>query len=254
MFHEKTAKKETLIIGEKWMLWGLILGVVKTGSQTFKKLAGSISGSLNHIFFISMIMGATQTVASFVIKKGQVRTFLSENRRDIAGAILIGIFALALRISHIWVFFLGGDVAILVLFTMLYIVPGALIDRVFFKNVLTKRQLLGVIVGIFAIYSILQYPSLKDIGTLPLWMLVAIGVMVLEAVNHGVTRGIKKIDPFALNFFGGLTTVIGSLLLIIFSGSLGLVFVISNVNLWLVSIILGLRLRVTRTHRHVKLN
>jgi len=73
---------------------------------------------------------------------------------------------------------------------------------------MTLRQWLGLCIAILAGYSILGWPSLSAFLVLPLWVWLSFANTLPVAANQGITRAIKRIDPFVKNFWGGLTTLV----------------------------------------------
>lgn len=227
-------------MGEKWMIWTLLEAGTKTSSKLLQKVVGNVSSTLAHVFFATFVVGIVQVVAGFIMVKSRGKKFFP-NAMNVLGSCLFGFFAVASTVLALTVFLLGGDVGVNTFIITLSIVPGAMIDKVFFGHPLNSRQWLGVAVAILAGYSILGWPSLSHFLGLPLWVWLSFCNMMTVAINQGITQRIKDVDPFVKNFWGGATTVILCALGIIALGHSGLFVNFSDQmqKLWLVSAVIG---------------
>lgn len=228
-------------IGEKWMKWTFCEASTKTASKILQKVIGNVSASLTHTFLATLIIGLVQIVAGLVMTRLQ-RVRLLGDRVNIIGSCLFGFFAVISTVLAFGAFYYGGDLGVNTFIITLSIIPGALIDRFFFNHKLNGREWLGVFVAVLAGYAILGWPSLAEFTKLPLWVWLSFGTMCSVAINQGITQKVKKIDPFVKNFWGGLTTVILCLVVLIVFGKTGIIFDFSGSapKLWTVSAIIGI--------------
>ena len=227
-------------MAEPWMKWTFLQAVTKVASKILQKVIGVASATLPHTFFATAVVGLVQTVGGFIsakMNKAKIMTDLG----SIFGACLFGFFATLATALGFIVFLLGGDIGINTFIITLAIVPGALIDLIFFKHHLSARKWFGVFLAIMAGYSILGWPSLTNILALPMWVWLSFAIMMAGAINQGITQQIKQIDPFVKNFWGGLTTLVLSLIGLWFLGATDLLVDFSPPmpRLWLVSALIG---------------
>lgn len=223
-----------------WMKWTFLEAVSKTISKVFQKVIGKISVSFSHVLFATMVVGLVQVISGFAmatLKKKKIMT----DFESIAGSCLFGFNACLCTILPFYVFVLGGDIGINTFIITLSIVPGALIDVVFFNHKLEPKQWVGILIAVLAGYFILGTPSFSDFMSMPLWVWLSFVIMMIAAINQGITQKIKKIDPFVKNFWGGLTTLIVSTAALTASGSIGLLADFSSQmqKLWLASAVVG---------------
>lgn len=140
------------------------------------------------------------------------------------------------------VFYCGGDVGVNVFIITLSIIPGAIVDQLFFGHHLNLRQWLGVGVGILGGYAVLGTPSLQELKSMPLWVWLSFGVMLGATLNQVITQKIRKADIFLHNFWGGLMTVVLCLTALSLLGQMRVVFTnpLTLVKLLVVSFLIGL--------------
>ncbi len=202
------------MIGERWMYWTLGEAGMKTLTKLLQKVVGITSAIFSHVLLATIIIGIVQTIFGFIsCKYRNIKLF--SNAKEIVGACIFGLFAFGASVLGFSVFLLGGDMGVNTFIITLSIIPGAIIDQIFFKHKLAPQQWIGVFIAIIAGYTILECPSISQIATLPLWVWLSFGAMVLVAINQGITQKIKSINPMLKNFWGGLTTTIFALIVII---------------------------------------
>ncbi len=160
---------------EKWMKWTLLESLMKTSSKLLQKVIGLVSTTIGHTFFAVMVVGIVQVMSGFAVVRFKKKELLTD-WQSILGSCLFGVGAVICTVLAFCVFLLGGDIGINVFIITLSIIPGALIDRVFFNHKLNKRQWLGILIAIFAGYSILGWPSLAEALRLPLWVWLSFGI------------------------------------------------------------------------------
>lgn len=227
-------------VGAKWMRWAFAEAGTKTASKILQKVVGNVSTTLAHTVFATFVIGLVQTISGWVVARSRNTPILTD-KESILGSCLFGFFAVISTVLSFFVFLLGGDIGINTFIITLSIVPGAFIDRFFFGKKLCWREWVGVLMAILAGYSILGWPSLSAMLSLPLWVWLSFGTTCTAAINQGITQKVKKIDPFVKNFWGGVTTLVLCSAAIIILGSAKLFTDFSRPmqNLWLVAAIIG---------------
>jgi drug/metabolite transporter (DMT)-like permease len=219
-----------------WLKWAILEGLTKTGSRTLQKVIGVVSQSWGGIFLASGIVGLVQViVASFEMKRRNIRFF-----GDTVGAIgsaIFGILALVITVLGFAIFLKGGDVGTTSFIFTISIVPGMLLDMIFFRYKSTIREWIGMSIAIFAGWAILGFP--RSFMHMPLWVWLAISLMLLAAVNQAVTRAIKEVDSMFKNFWGGLMAVIITPVILVWIGQGNLMIESGNSKLWITSMMIG---------------
>lgn len=223
------------------MKWTFFEALAKTVSKVLAKFVGVISTTMSHVFFATMVVGLVQVVGGWTMTKKR-NTSLLGDREGILGSCIFGFFAVVSTVLSFAVFLYGGELGMNVFIITLSIIPGALIDRIFFGKRLSRRQWIGIGVGILAAYSILGWPSLVALVSMPLWVWLSFGIMMSVAINQGITQKIKKVDMFVKNFWGGLTTVVLCAVAVVALGTAGLFVDFSSqmAKLWGVSALGGI--------------
>ncbi len=223
------------------MLFTLFEAACRTAIKILQKIIGVLGKTFAHAFLASAIVGFTQALISLISLKA-ARQKIFPGWFNFCGACLFGINATIVTSLSFAVFSLGGDVGINSFIMTLTIVPGALIDRFFFKEKLNYIQWLGLLLAVFAGYSILGWPSLKKFLELPLWIWLSFTITLSLAFNMGIARRIKTINPLAKNFWGGLVTLLLSLIGFALLGKLNLLndFSAPMQKFWISSIISGI--------------
>ncbi|MCD4761585.1 hypothetical protein K8R32_01360 [bacterium] len=237
----KHTAKEVEEMFKSWMKWTFLEALTRTISKVFQKIIGTISHTFGHVLFAALIVGFVQVIGGFILAKVKHQKIITDIG-SIAGSCLFGFNACLCTILPFYVFVLGGDIGINTFIITLSIIPGALIDVIFFKHKLELKQWMGIFIAVFAGYFILGTPSLSEFMSMPLWVWLSFIIAIIIAINQGITQKIKKIDPFVKNFWGGLTTLVISFIALSFWGSLDLLtnFSPQIQKLWLASIVVGL--------------
>ena len=186
----------------KWATWALLESGAQLASKFFQKIIGVASASLSHVLFATTMCGFVQMMVGLFIIKVRRRKLLTK-RIYIIGACLFGFFGAIGSFLIYYIFFLGGEVGASTFITTLFIIPGALADRFIFGHKLKLHQWLGIIIGLFAGYLILDSPSLSEVLNLPLWIWLSFLITITRVINQIITKSIKDIDPFVKNFWGG---------------------------------------------------
>jgi len=200
----------------RWIPWALGEAVFRATSVTLIKIIGELSQTLAHVTLSTLVIGLVQSVVagSMLVRN---RTF-STTRRFFIGSVLFGVGAFFSSIVAFVAYMQGANMAVYTLLTLLAIVPGALIDRIWFGERLVARQMLGIALAILAGWLALKVPTVAELAGLPLWTWLGLLNAVGLAVNQGCTRWIKDVDPWVKNFWGGLTTLLLGVMVLVFLG------------------------------------
>ena len=227
-------------VGEKWMRWTFAEAGTKTVSKLLQKVIGVAAANWATALLATFVISLVQVVSGFSVVKAQKKSLLP-SADQIIGSCFFGVFAFIATTLAFVVFVYNGDVGVNTFIITLSIVPGAIIDRVFFGNKLNKRQWLGVAFAILAGYAVLGFPSLSAAVSQPTWVWMSLGIPMAVAINQGITQKIKAVDSFVKNFWGGLTTLVLSLAGLALAGSLGVLVDFSGnmKKIWAVSGLIG---------------
>jgi drug/metabolite transporter (DMT)-like permease len=202
---------------------------------------GVASNSWGGTFLASGIVGLVQVVIVTAFELSHRKLGLFKDFKGALGSSIFGILALSSTVLGFATFMKGGDISTSTFIVTLSIVPGMLIDIIFFHYKSTIREWIGMSVAIFAGYTILGLPRLEEILKMPLWFWLAIGNMMTVAINQGITQAVKKVDPLFKNFWGGLMALIFAPLLMIAIGQGGsIVRFNENVRIWYASFFIGI--------------
>src|SRR3989344_2684204 len=208
------------MIGEKWMRWTFAEAGTRTASKLLQKVVGIAASSWIHALFATLVISVVQVISGLTVVKAQKKSLLPDFGQ-IAGSCLFGLFAFISSVLCFTVFIYNGDIGVNTFIITLSIVPGAFIDRIFFKHKLNWRQWTGVVVAILAGYAVLGFPSLFVALSQPMWVWLSLGITMSAAINQGITQKVKKVDPFVKNFWGGLIALVLSVVCLAIFGSLG---------------------------------
>jgi len=200
---------------EPWIKWAMLEAISRASSRLLQKTIGVTSSVIGHTFFAALLVGIVQVTVGLVATLSRKKK-LFDNTANVIGSISFGILAYIATVLGFVVFMLNGEVGVSTFIVGLSIIPGALIDRIFFGHSLNMRQCLGILVAILAGYTVLNAPSLHEIKVLPLWVWLSVLNMLAVAVNQGITQKIKSIDPFVKNFWGGLTAIVLGVISLLF--------------------------------------
>ncbi len=199
---------------ENWTKWAVGEGLMKTTNRTLSKFFGVTAGTAEATFAATVVIGVVQTIFGFFGALHRKEALVTSSRQ-ILGSVSFGFIATIMTVLGFIVFtFPGADVGIVTFIITLSIVPGIVLDRVFFGEKLLARQYLGIILFLFAGWAMLGFISLQELIMLPAWVLVAFGLMFLYPLNEFITRKLAvrdKADPFVNNFWIGISTVIFSI-------------------------------------------
>ena len=202
-------------MAEPWMKWAMAEGGTKTLSRLLNKYVGIASGTFAGSLAAYAVVSAIQMLGGLAGTTIRGRSiFISPPQ--LLGAALFGITASIMSVLAVFSFtYEGADVGITTFIVTMSIIPGALIDWVFFKHPLSPRQWLGIAVFIAAGYAVLNFPEIRTLLVLPPWVWLTFGIALLGAVNEGITqwqaqRKIDPLDPLVNNFWIGLTSVLTS--------------------------------------------
>jgi drug/metabolite transporter (DMT)-like permease len=224
---------------EKWMKWAVLEGFTKICSRVFQKVVGNVSNTWGGTFLAASIVGLVQVVfAGLVMWRKKISFF--NDPVGAFGSAMFGVFALISTVLGFATFLMGGDISTSTFIITLSIVPGMIIDIIFFKFKSTMREWIGMSVAIFAGYVILGLPSISSLASMPTWVWLSFAGMMSVAINQGITQGVKKVDPMFKNFWGGLMSLILSPIVLIFMGEGNKILQFSeNLRLWGASVTIG---------------
>ncbi len=203
----------------RWIKWSIGEGVLRTISILFSKMIGESSLGPPHLTGSILVIGCMQTVVASGVLFHKKLSF-AESRQFVFGSILFGAGAFVNSFLAFWALGMGAPIAVYTLLTLLSIVPGALIDRLWFGQTLAVRHVVGIVSALVAGWLVLKTPDIREIGTLPNWVWIGLANALGVAMNQGVSLWIKEISPWVKNFWGGLSTAAcGLLAIVLMTGS-----------------------------------
>ncbi len=223
---------------EIWVRYTLLEAAFRTGTRSFLDIVGKVSTSSADAVFGTTVIGLVQTIIGVLKVKAAGETIFV-SRKFMLGASSFGILAAIVTVLGFETYRLGGDLGVDTFILSLAIIPGALIDWVFFGHPLKKRQLPALLLACLAGYFILGRPNLAMLGRLPLWMYLSITGMFLVAINQGITVSVKDMNPFAKNAWAGIAQIIVTLVLFPFVYKNGFFAGVTFSKLVLVSALVG---------------
>lgn len=203
-----------------WTKFAVGEGLTKTVSSLFGKLIGVTGGSLPMAALAGVVIGSIQCLSGFAgFLAGRNKTdgkkiaALFPDWRSVRWAILFGLMASIFgTIWGIYTFTLGADIGVRTLLIMGSIIPGAMMDRIFWREKLTASQILGIIVFLAAAWAMLDFPNLVMIAALPIWVPAVLVITFTQAINEALSRAASvKLNHWVNNFWVGGTTVFSCL-------------------------------------------
>jgi len=227
-------------VGERWMRWTLAEAGTKTSTKLLQKVVGVTASSWINAVFATTVISIVQVLVGLSVVTRQGKS-LFPGVSQVTLSCAFGFVAFVMTTLSFVVFVFNGDIGVNTFIITLSIVPGAIIDRVFFGHKLNFRQWMGVLMAIFAGYAVLDFPSLSQAFKSPTWVWLSLATALLAAVNQGITQKNKAVDPFVKNFWGGLTTLISGVVSLLIVGSLSVFtdFSVSMQKIWLISALMG---------------
>ena len=202
------------------MRWTVLEASTKTMVRLLQKILGTGTATVGAAMGVITLTGLVQFIMGLICLKN-ARPAITSDRKGKVGAVLFGIGALASNICALKAFQLGGSVIVVTFITTLSMFFGALLDRFWFKHKFAPRQWVGLGVGMGAGYAMLNFPSLSEALTLPLWVWFAFGNMVSLVMNQWIVQTIKDIHPYAKNVWGGGSTCVFGAVLFFIAGGMG---------------------------------
>lgn len=191
-----------------WIKWALGEAGFRTLAMTLLKAIGNTTQAQRFPLTIvsAFIIGMVQmTVAGGIMCFKKTKFFPSKYL--IVGSILFGAGAFVNTVIPLLAYAYGANIATYTFLTLLSIIPGAIIDRVWFGDRLVVRQWFAVVLAISAGWFALNTPNLNELLLLPVWAWLAIANAIGLAINQGITRSIKHVDVWTKNFWGGGATL-----------------------------------------------
>jgi len=225
---------------KNWVPWTILEALSRASANTLLKVGGIAGNIIAHAIFLTFIIGAVQCVAGFVVAKSR-GTKLLTNKESVLGSCIFGAFGTAVVVLLSTGFIYGAHAGVVAFILTLAIIPGQMIDAKHFGRTFSYRQWGGVIIALFAGYSVLGWPSLFETKEFLNWVVFPLAAMVFIAANQGISKKIKAIDGFVKNFWGGLTQALLSLLALFAIGSWSILFDFGEIaqTIWIVGTIIG---------------
>ena len=223
-----------------WKKWAFLEGVTRTLSRTLQKVVGSVSNNWENTLLASGIIGLVQVLSAVIITRKMKEKLLC-NPAGIIGCLMFGFFALVSTVLGFVTFLYEGDITISTFIIALSIIPGMIIDIIFFKHKSSRREWIGIFVAVISGWAVLDFPNLAKMFEMPIWVGLSFITMILVAINQGITQSIKDVSPMFKNFWGGMVALILSPIVMIVIGKGG--FLLSfpgNKILWFTSAMIGI--------------
>lgn len=222
-------------MAQPWMYWPLAEGGTKTTSRLLQKFLGLTGKSLASTFFVTIVIGLIQMAGGYVLSGGWPR-LRQVQFRQAAMSILFGIVASVMTVISFLTFtYEGADVGVTTFLVTLSIIPGAIVDWLVFGNRLRLHQWFGVAAFLAAGYAILDFPPLGLLASLPVWVWLSLANALLAVLAEAIVQARKEMDPFAFNFWVGLTTTLFCAVWIMAAGWRD-VFVVLPPRFWIASV------------------
>ena len=198
---------------QKWMRWTVLEAATKTIVRILQKILGVAAQNFTAVIGVIALAGIAQWCIGALAARAQRAEKIASDAGSKWGAVAFGCGAVVCNISALMAFQFGGSVIVVTFISTLSVVPGALLDRFWFRHALVAREWLGLALGICAGYAILGFPSLSEAFQLPVWGWCAFGNTVGLAFNQFVVQCTKRIHPYAQNMWGGCATAVVALLI-----------------------------------------
>lgn len=197
-----------------WAKFAVLDGAARAGSTVFQKLAGTSLASIDGILISNWIIELIRFVFGIIgVRVQGIGVGLSRRQRR----LLLSIAAVAtiMTILHLYSYEIGADQGVATFILLLSIIPGAAIDRIFFKTPILRTQILGIIVFLVAGWCFLDFPGTQELLGLPWWVRTKAIVALLLAINEGQRRilastmeGEKTIAPTQMAFWVGFLSLL----------------------------------------------
>lgn len=203
-------------VKESWVAWSLLEALSKATNRSLSKLIAGYLDTLGQIFYVQFIVSIIRVFATgtYVLKKGES---FKVGKKNLIGSFLFGMLALAATFLTLLTFQLGGEIgtSTLILISTSFVV-GIIVDRIGFGQKLTSRQWVGVAFGLASGAAIID-PTLSQVGVSSIpWILTSYITGMAVGLNQGVSKMISTTrSVMAVNFWAGLITLSGSLVLLL---------------------------------------
>lgn len=219
------------------MKFAVAEGGTKTVSATASKYVGLTVNSIVVAFFFQLYVSVIQMLGGIFGTRATKGTLRPPEVRAIWSAGFFGVTATAMTVISVYTFMIGADLGVRTFLFSMSILPGALIDWLFFGHPLNRRQMfLGIPLFLLAGYTILDFPALDEVIALPAWVWWTLLVAVLAALNEAFSQATAKVDKFGAmpnNFWVGLFAIASSLLGLVFLRAIGATFYSLSGKFWL---------------------
>ena len=203
---------------EKWLKWAGLEGVVRVASNILQKTVQDLLRESGSVLYLTALIGLAQSVLGFMVAKSTKEKLWMSWRGNV-GSVLFGALALLAIVCTFLVFANDGPLSGHVFVVSLSIIPGAVVDRLFFGYRFRSSQILGIGIAVLAGYCVLL-PSVSKMGGLPAWLGFSVLTATLMTLNQGISQAIQVYTtPMAKNVWGGLTIFLGASTLFVVSGS-----------------------------------
>ncbi len=201
-----------------WIKWALGEACFRALSMALIKVIGGIAQTFGNLLLSTLIIGVVQTIsAGSVLSIKKIHPL--PGARLVLGSVLFGIGAFLNTVIAFAAYMHGANIAVYTLLTLLSIVPGAIIDRLWFGERIELRHILGIGLAVIAGWFALNTPDVNEVTELPLWVLLGLANAIGLAANQGVSRWVKDVDSWVKNFWGGCTTFVLCAAVLVLSGS-----------------------------------
>jgi drug/metabolite transporter (DMT)-like permease len=193
-----------------WQIWTLGESATKIVSSVLQKLAGIAIANPATALIYSGIIGVVQVGIGLSLRK---KNSVFADARNIMLSILCGIGASIANVLGPVAFMYNADLAGRTFIVTMSVIPGMFLGQIFFNQVLSARQYLGIAVFIFGAWAILGGP---DVYTLimspPTWVWLTVIVALMNALNESFRNAMTKdYSSMVNNFWLGATVAIVSL-------------------------------------------
>ena len=198
------------------MTWAVAEGGTKTTNNLISKLIGIASGSFLGAVVAYLVTASFQAAGAFVGSR-LAKISLKVSRQQLWRCILFGTIATMSGWVVVWVFtYPGSSVGVVAFIATMSIIPGALIDWLFFGHPMRPRQWLGIGLFLLAGYMILNFPPLSLLAQPPTWVMIAGLIPLFMALNEALTQAqadqtMARLHPLANTFWVGTTSVVVSI-------------------------------------------
>ncbi|MCC6953984.1 MAG: hypothetical protein IT290_07690 [Deltaproteobacteria bacterium] len=219
---------------ESWTKWALAEGVGKSISASALKHAGANVGHP----IVGGLAGAVLIEVIRFFLSGAALVARKESWRITRREAVLGVFYATVSLSADTAKLVGftdpsAQVGAATFLVLTSIVPGAILDWLFFGDRLNIRQLVGISLFLFAGWCFLDRPSLDYFASPPLWVKINLALAVALAINEATMRSIgakESSSPFATSFWLSIYGLTGLAIIVPLASTIADVPVASVLN------------------------